>query len=59
MNPDTVQVMVRVVSVGEITWRLFTGPGEEYDAADVLTVGAALVVGTVVIGAAMVGTAVV
>ena len=27
MTPDTVQVMVRVVAVGVVTWRLFTGPG--------------------------------
>ena len=27
MNPDTVQVMVRVVSVGEVTRRSLTGPG--------------------------------
>ena len=27
MNPDTVQVMVRVVAVGEVTRRLVTGPG--------------------------------
>ena len=27
MTPDTVQVMVRVVSVGVVTWRLLTGPG--------------------------------
>ena len=40
MNPDTVQVIVRVVAVGEVTWRLLTGPGEGYEAADVLTVGA-------------------
>ena len=27
MNPDTVQVIRRVVAVGVVTWRLFTGPG--------------------------------
>ena len=27
MDPDTVQVMVRVVTVGMITWRLLTRPG--------------------------------
>ena len=26
MTPDTVQVMARVVAVGEVTWRLLTGP---------------------------------
>ena len=34
MDPDTVQVMVRVVAVGVVTWRLLTGPGaaKVYDA---------------------------
>ena len=27
MDPDTVQVMVSVVAVEEVTLRLFTGPG--------------------------------
>ena len=58
MNPDTVQVIVRVVAVGEVTWRLLTGPGEGYEAADVLTMGAVMV-GAAMVGTAVVGTAVV
>ena len=60
MDPNTVQVMVRVVAVGEVTWRLLTGPG----GGIVGVVGAGVVVvgvaaGVVVVGAVVVGAAVV
>ena len=48
MTPDTVQVMVRVVAVGAVTWRLFTGPGT-------ITGGS---VGVAVVGAAVMGAVV-
>ena len=42
MDPDTVQVMVRVVAVEEVTLRLFTGSGTA-------------VVGTTIVGVAVPG----
>ena len=51
MTPDTVQVMARVVAVGEVTWRLFTGPGA--------VTGGSVGMGPAVVGPAVVGPAIV
>ena len=48
MTPDTVQVMVRVVAVGDVTWRLFTGPGA--------VTGGSVGMGPAVVGPAIVGS---
>ena len=50
MTPDTAQVMVRVVAVGEVTWR-FTGPGA--------VTGGSVGMGSAVVGSAVVGSVVV
>ena len=57
MDPDTVQVMGRVVAVGEVTRRLLTWPGGGI-VTGIVGVGAA-VVGVVVVGAMVVGAGVV
>ena len=56
MNPDTVQVMARVVAVGEVTWRLFTGPGTVTGGS---VTGGSVGMGPAVVGSAVVGPAMV
>ena len=48
MTPDNAQVMVRVVAVGEVTWRLLTGPGT--------VTGGSVSMGSAVEGSAVVGS---
>ena len=56
MTPDTAQVMVRVVAVGVVTWRLFTGPGAITGGS---VTGGSVGMGPTVVGSAVVGSVVV
>ena len=56
MTPATVQVMARVVAVGVVTWRLFTGPGAITGGS---VTGGSVVMGPTVVGSAVVGSVVV
>ena len=56
MTPDTVHVMVRVVAVGAVTWRSFTGPGAVTGGS---VTGGSVGMGPTVVGSAVVGSVVV
>ena len=61
MTPDTVHVMVRVVAVGEVTWRSFTGPGAVTGGSVTggSVAGGSVGMGPTVVGSAVVGSVVV